>query len=351
MYMMIKIILPIILMNIGTAVDHVDEIGFSWLPAGRYSRIRHVDLDAMKKEEAWPVYSSHYNFAERDEGLLNLPESFGDYSRVTIATTLRLSINREWVKNLSENTITSLNRKMSDLCVYQFDYLDDFIGTALAKGEMADTGESYQGRKIYSYERRGGTKSGGLMYGAATEMGEWLAAEGINQVKLMLACGYGSHANILMNDNIDEIMELIEYPGQVWLISMLGEERAVQMEALRRQENNQDVIDYMIEMNKKLHKYSMRATRLDGEQITESYIFVFGDEEYARSMRDALSAGYECQGEMQKKSADYKRSKSVEKIEGNKVIITYVLDEEMMRLENEAEKEWEEMMKQEQEKK
>ncbi len=349
MYMMINIVLSMLFMNVCPAVDQVEELGFSWFPAGRYSHISHVDLDALKKEEAWKVYSDHYEFAARDRGLLNLPESFGDYIRVTIATTLRLSIDKEWLKSLDEKTIASLNSEMSDLFVYQFDYLDDLVSEAAASGEIEDTGLRYQGLKIYSYRGRGAGGGNERIYGAATGLGEWLAAADINQVKILLASGFGTHPNILMNENIDEVLDVLEDAGQKWSLSMHGEERAIQMEALRQLEKNQDVIDYMIETNKKLPIYSVRETLLDEWQITETYIFVFEDEEYVRSMKDVLSAGYEGQGELEKKSSEYKNSKSVETTEGNKVIVSYVLDEEMMRLENEAAKEWDEMMKKEQE--
>ena len=333
----------------GFTPNPIDGYGLSWLPTGRYSSIMHVDLDAMKKEEAWKVYSKHCDYEKKYEGYMELPKSFGDYNKMTKATLIKYSIDREWVGSLEGNAITSLNSQMSTLLVFQYDYLGDLIDESLAKGEIGETGEMYLDRKIYSYSRRVDSKAGGTLYGTASGTGEWLVAEKIELVKLMLACGYGSHQNILMNDNMDEVMELVEDLGHWWRLRMLGEERTIKLEALRQHDSNKERVEYMEEAFKEYPVYIARATMLKQRDIIEKQIFVFGDEKYARSMKDALVTSYEGQGEAEKRSNEYKRQKSVETIEGNKVIITYVLDEELMRLENEAAKEWEEMKKKEQE--
>ena len=331
--------------------DSIDDLGFSWLPTGRYSSIMHVDLDAMKKEEAWEVFSKHCDYEKNYEGFMELPESFGDYNKVTKATLIKYSIDREWVRSLEGNAITSLNSQMSTLLVFQYDDLGDLIDESLARDEIGETGEMYLDRKIYSYSRRVDSKAGGTLYGTASGTGEWLVAEKTELVKLMLACGYGSHQNILMNDNMDEVIELVEDLGHWWRLRMLGEERTIKLEALRQHDSNKERVEYMEEAFKEYPVYIARATLLKQGDIIEKQIFVFGDEKYARSMKDELVTSYEGQGEAEKRSNEYKRQKSIETIEGNKVIITYVLDEEMMRLENEAAKEWEEMKKKEQEEK
>ena len=332
-------------------LDGVDDLGLSWLPTGHYSEIMHVDLYAMRKASTWDVFAAYSHFDEKPLASGKLPESFTGYGRATFATVEKYSIDKEWVENLRNNVIYSLNTQRSYLYVFQYDYLDEMVGSALANGEIEETGEVFLDQKIYAYNRRSGLGERVPIYCAASGMGEWLVAEKIDLVKLMLACGYGSHPSILMNDNIDEVIELAEDLGPWWIISLHQERTEARLEAIRGHEERKEVVDFMVEDAKSRPLYIVHTTLLEEEEIIEKAIYVFVDEEYAVSMKDPMYLDYDGPGGASKRLEDYKNKKSVETIEGNKVIISYVLDDEIMRLEEEAMKEWKEMREKEQEEK
>ena len=307
---------------------------FSWFPSGSYNFLNHADLERAKAGKGWAaaeaMQAARAGVSTYDT--LNwLPPSFREScTSYTIAEPLKVKIDKSAFEDISaESRPRPFLARRAHLCVYRFDSLPDLVKSALEAGEISDTGVSYRGLKIFSYDGINYSGERTKMFAAAAFGLEWLVAEDINSLRLMIATGLQAHPCILDDDVMADILGIIPDLGETWLVGQSRPYSELQQEYyLRNGETEADLKEWR-EQDMQQPVYTF-TTKYFADGYTEKEIRWYVDEERA--------AGGKLQTFSQRPSKDddereYKKlmiERQTVEVVDNLCIITTVYDKELL---------------------
>ena len=287
-------------------------LGF--FPYGSYSEVEHIDPAAMARGEAWPLYSQFLANSPFGDDPVLPPSLAGKFESWTRAQLLRMKskkfsvldifvgeeepkrdkdddaeepaeVKEEPGARLPEGTQLTVMENIGDLLgVYRYEALDLLIEEALKRGEMEPTGHVIDERPIYSFRAPGeGEGEAKVRYAYAMPTGEFLTAERLRNLALMVEAGMGRDMNILDDEDFVRIIAMLPDLGQKWSAVSIATEMRMMAERMRRSGEDEEKVT-------RWEDYAERAARLRvdttliGEQITEREYEVYADEDYAKEL-------------------------------------------------------------------
>jgi hypothetical protein len=314
----------------------IDEL-FCWFPSGSYSFLNHADLERARAGKGWEIAQSLREGMEliSNYNTMNwLPASFWEScTSYTFAEPLRVKVHKSAFEDLAQGIHKrpfTFNR--ARLCVYRLDSIPDLVKVALETNEISDTGVIFRGFKIYGY--------GGISFkGERTDMFaadafglEWLVAEDIDSLKLMIATGLQLNPSILEDEEMADFADIIPDLGETWLISLRLPVSELQREQyLRRGYTEEDLQDWFEEdLQQPVYQFQ---TGYYADGYTQKEIGWYVDEERAQQGKWFMGSG---KPPVDAIEAEYRRlleeRREVEVV-GNLRIVTTVYDDKLVEAE------------------
>ncbi len=307
---------------------------FAWFPSGSYTALKHADLERARAGKGWEASQEMQaaiaeisNYSTMNWLPLSFRESCNSY---TMAEPLRVKIDKSAFEDLSEGSRPRpfLSRR-AHLCVYRFDSLPDLVKGALEAGEISDTGLSYRGLKVFSY---GGINYIGertKMFAAAAFGLEWLVAEDLDSLRLMIATGLQSHSSILDEDVMADLLEIIPDLGEAWSIGIPGPYSKLQQEYyLRNGQTEEDLKEWREEDLRQPIYYFSTIFFADG--YTQETIHWYVDEERAAGGKSHTFSQRPSKDDEEREHKKLMIERQTVEVVGNLCIITTVYDQELI---------------------
>jgi hypothetical protein len=335
----IALVMVIITLTVN-AEEKTGEI-FAWFPSGSYVFLVHYDMVEAMQGKGWETRCKLYeNYRGPDpEGWL--PQSFkGHWKSYTKAQPLKIKINRQIMGNLTLDNgpeLFKVNRTFMN--VYRYEWLQPIIKEAEDAGEISSTGIIFMGQQIYTYLGTNYRGERTKMYAAATFSQEWVVAEDMNSLKLMLATGMGRHASILEDEEMEVIAEVLPDLGESWVISLVEPISRMQREAYRRNGTPEEYIREWEQEDPKQPLFIFNTTYYKDKYI-EKVIKWYTSEEYAQAASQQVGEARPTRDESEKKYWDILAKKKETEVEDNMIITTIEYDAELLASEIEYAK-WE----------
>jgi hypothetical protein len=311
----------------------IEEL-FYWFPSGSYNFICHADLKKAKAGKGW-VAAEEMKDASEEISSYNsknwLPTSFKELcTSYTMAEPLKVKIDKGAFEDIPRDRRprTFLARR-ANLCVYRFDSLPSMIKNALKSGEISDAGVSYRNFQIFSYEgiNYGGERT--KMFATSAFGLEWLVAEDLNFLRLMIATGLQVNPCILDDDTMADIMEIIPDLGETWMISESRPYIELQQEYyLRNGETEEDLKAWREEvMQQPVYTFS---TSYFADNYSEREIRWFIDEEHAAQGTRITFSQRPSKDDNEKEYKKLLVQRQSTEVVGNLCIITTVYDQKLI---------------------
>jgi hypothetical protein len=307
---------------------------FYWFPSGSYNFLCHADLERAKAGKGW---AEAEEMLEASKGITTynsmnwIPPSFKEScTSYTMAEPLKVKIDKKAFDDIPpESKPRPFLSRRAHLCVYGFDSLPSLIKSALEAGEISDTGVIYKGFRVFSYNGINYRGERTKMFATSAFGLEWLVAEDLNSLRLMIATGLQANPCILEDDAMADIMEIIPDLGESW---MIGESRPyfeLQQEYyLRNGETEEDLKTWREEeMEQPVYAF---FTSYFSDGYVEKEIRWFIDEEHAAKGALITFSQRPSKDDDEKEYKKLLVQRQTTEVVDNLCIITTVYDQELI---------------------
>ncbi len=271
---------------------------FRWFPIGIYRVYLHLDKAGMELEDSYPLFEANFNLIEiiyMDEW--KPPSMRGMYYSETSASLVQekykkgegwVAFSRKPHEKQKELLLKGEYPKPSVsndfLQVWCFEDLDTLVAKALKNGEMDTTGERIYGRHVYSFST---PRTDGPNFAYATETQEMLVARKLENLKAMVAAGYGLEMNLLDHELNADLVDIIPHLGQYWKITNTWPSKTRSLEVAMRNGATKENLDRTLDDREKGERFVAYGWKLD-DRIIEQWVLVFGDPDYPDNDLDLL---------------------------------------------------------------